>query len=31
MRNEPADAAVRLTLTGPQGTREFLNAGLCAC
>lgn len=28
---EPADAGLRLSLTGPEGTREFLNAELCAC
>ena len=28
---EPADAGLSLKLTGPEGTREFLDAELCAC
>lgn len=28
---EPADGDLRIKLTGPEGTREFLNAELCAC
>jgi len=28
---KPADAGVQLKLTGPEGTREFLKAELCAC
>lgn len=28
---EPGDGPIRLKVTGPDGTREFLNAELCAC
>ena len=28
---EPADGPIWLKLTGPDGTREFLDAELCAC